>query len=262
MLPGSIGAWANTFTGVQQFGGGSWSMAANMAQVHGLYAVYNGGAPDFNETPQRDASTALEWLKAFGVGAVGVSGPRSQEYYKPFAHPTKFEGLLPVLWSSDDVTIYRVPLRMPSLAHVVPESAVVNRPPATPGDVAPMDRYVAALDDLSLPLADLQWEGNNKIRIRANASRDQVLSVQVSYSPGWHAASGGQRREIRKDGLGLMWLQPECSGSCEVELTYDGGWELRVCRWISAVATGALFLALAFRGCLYLFGGRQNRAPA
>jgi len=262
MLPGSIAAWANSFTGVQQFGGGSWSMAANLAQVRGLYAIYNGGVPDFNETPQHDAATALVWLKAFGVGAVTVSGPKSQEHYKPFAHPSKFEGLLPVLWSSDDVTVYRVPLRTPSLAHVLPESALVTRLPSAPGDVAPMDRYVAALDDPSLPLAGLEWEGTDKIRISTAASHDQILSVQVSYSPGWHATAGGQSREIKKDGLGLMWLRPECSGPCDVELTYNGGWELRLARWISAIATAALVLSLAFRGRIALIGPARKHISA
>ena len=47
---------------------------------------------------------------------------------------------------------------------------------------------------------------------------------------------GGQRRELRKDGLGLMWLRPGQTGPCEAVLSYDGGWELRLCRWLSWLA--------------------------
>jgi len=66
------------------------------------------------------------------------------------------------------------------------------------------------------------------------------LSVQVSYHPGWHATVAGQPRELQKDGLGLMWLRPGQTGSGEVVLDYDGGWELRLCRWLSWLAIAAL----------------------
>jgi len=66
------------------------------------------------------------------------------------------------------------------------------------------------------------------------------LSVQVSYHPGWHATVAGQPRELYKDGLGLMWLRPAHTGPAEVVLDYDGGWELRLCRWLSWLAIAAL----------------------
>ena len=68
------------------------------------------------------------------VGAVAVSGPRSQQYWKPYTHAAKFEGVLPVLWSEDDVTIYRVPVRTESQAHVAPRGVLVTRAPATASD--------------------------------------------------------------------------------------------------------------------------------
>jgi hypothetical protein len=178
------------------------------------------------------------------VGAVAVSGPKSTEYWKPYADPTKFDGL-PVLWSESGVTIYRTPVRSASLAHVVPPSAIAWHAPRNPEDIVEAARYVAALDDPSLPLADLAWEGPNRIRIQTTAVPGQALSVQVSYHPGWHATVNSQRRSIYKDGLGLMWLRPECNGACEVVLDYDGGWGLWLCRVISwAAITGLLVFVL------------------
>jgi hypothetical protein len=55
---------------------------------------------------------------------------------------------------------------------------------------------------------------------------------------------GNQRLDLRKDGLGLMWLRPECHGPCEVQLDYDGGWELRACRWLSFMALAGLLAGL------------------
>jgi hypothetical protein len=233
-FPGSLAQWANDFADVLQFSGGSWSMATNRSQQKAYADIVFGGGPAIREI-------SLTWLKAFGVGAVGMSAPGSEEYWKPYADPAKFNGL-PVLWSEGGITIYRVPLRSTSLAHVVPPGAIVRRPPRNPEDDGEAARYAAALDDASLPLADLEWRGRNHIRIRTTASPGQTLSVQVGYHPGWRATMNGQRRAIYKDGLGLMWLRPECNGACAVELDYDGGWELRLCRVVSCLA---MFLLVA-----------------
>ena len=105
--------------------------------------------------------------ESFRCRRSGVFGSRSEEFWKPYAHPTKFEGLLPVLWREDDVTIYRIPQRTASLAHVVPESAIVLRKPGGARDIGALEAYGAALDDPALPAAGLQWEGRNRIRIAA-----------------------------------------------------------------------------------------------
>jgi len=252
MLPGSIAQWGNDFTDLSQFSGSSWSQAYNQIQQRGLAAIYNGG-----DTPQQDARVSLDWLKAFGVGAVAVSGPNSQEYWKPFAHPAKFEGLLPVLWHEDDVTIYRIPQRTPSLAHVLDQTSILSRPPAGPRDTDAIEKYVAALDDPSLPPAEFHWAGPNKIQIRTAPSPGQAISVQVSYHPGWHAKVDNRPVEVRRDGLGLMWLRPACSGPCEIQLDYDGGRELRLCRYVSFTAM-AVLLILVLRPVVL----RSRQSPA
>jgi hypothetical protein len=238
-LPGSMAQWANTYTDVQQFTGGSFSMATNQVQQRADTAI-GFGVPDVHE----DARLTLTWLKAFGVGAIAISGKDSQEYWRAFGHPEKFTGVLPALWSEGGVTIYRVPLREFTLAHIVPESAIVARTPQNPEDVHEVERYVAALDDPSLPGTAFDWEGRNRIRIRTTAAPRQAVTVQVSYHPGWHATVAGQSRDVRKDGLGLMWLRPGCTGPCEVVLDYDGGWELRLCRWLSWLALAGALIAL------------------
>lgn len=235
MMPGTLAQWANAFTEIEQYSGGSWSVARNSMQLRGLAAIFNGG-----DTAEKDARVSLAWLKAFGVGAVGVSGPGSQEFWKPYAHPSKFEGVLPAIWRDSGVTFYRIPQRSSSFAHAVTETALVRTAPSSPSDVDSIESYVAALDDPALPLCDFQWEGRNRIHIRGVFTPGQALSIQVSHHPGWRATSSGRRVPIHRDGLGLMWLQPPCSGPCEIQLDYDGGWELRLCRWLSNLALASL----------------------
>lgn len=238
MLPGSIAQWANTFTMIPQFSGSSWSRAMNPVQQQGLAAIYNGGP-----TPDEDALASLVWLQAFGVGAVAISGPKSQETWKPYAHPGKFDGVLPLLWRQDDVAIYRVPQRTASLAHVLPRQAFVSHAPRSIRDIAEMERYASALADPQAPIAESQWDGPNRLYVRANAQPGQLISVQVSYHSGWHAHAEGMPVAVHRDGLGLLWLDPGCHGRCEVQLDYDGGWELRITRWISFIAFAALLFA-------------------
>jgi hypothetical protein len=237
-FPGSIAQWANAFTEIPQFSGGSWSMATNQSQQNAEAAIV------FETALDTGAHISLTWLRAYGVGAIVVSGAGSGEFWKPFSDPTKFDSL-PALWSEKGVTIRRVPARSTSIAHVAPESAIVKHPPKTPEDTAEAARYVSALEDPSLPLATLEWQGRERMRIRANFSPGQVVSVQAGYHPGWRASVNGRVRDVFRDGLGLMWLRPGCTGACEIKLEYSGGREWWICHAISLGAIAGLALVVA-----------------
>jgi hypothetical protein len=165
MLPGSIAHWANAFTDVVQFGGGEGTSAYSQTQQRALKEVFDSDAE------------SISVLKAYGVAAVVVPGPASAEFWKPFAHPEKFDSLLPVLWSQEGITVYRVPQRSASLAHVAPEPALAD--------------------------ASFQWRDQNHIAVRAFTEPGQAIFVQISYHPGWHATIDGHAAEIHRDELGL-----------------------------------------------------------
>jgi hypothetical protein len=249
-FPGSIAQWANAFTDAPQFSGGSWSMATNQSQQNADAAIV------FETSLDTGAHISLTWLRAYGVGAIAVSGANSGEFWKPFSDPAKFDAL-PALWSENGVTIRRVPKRSTALAHVVPESAIAKHPPKTPEDTAEAARYVSALEDASLPPATLEWQGRERMNIRTNLAPGQVVSVQEGYHPGWRASVNGSKSEIFRDGLGLMWLRPGCAGDCEITLEYRGGWEWWICHAISLSAIAGLIVALFWRGA-----GFRGEKPA
>ena len=221
LLAGSMAHWANAFTGIPQFSGSEGTMAYSQVQQRALIAIHNG-----------DARASVAWLKAYGVAAVAVSGVDSG----------RFRGLLPELWSEEGMTVYRVPQRSLSLAHVVPQAALVSGSL----DLGP---YNAALEG-GLPEAWLEWIGRNRIRIRALTTSGQVISIQASYHPGWHAVINGQPASVNRDALGMMWVPPAQPGPALVEMHYDGGWEFRICRCLSLAALLAATFFLA-RGTLH-----------
>ena len=106
----------------------------------------------------------------------------------------------------------------------------MSRPPIHGLDVDQVRRYVAALEDPSLPEAGMQWTSRHSARIAADLRKDQLLSVQINYHPGWHAEVNGLPRRVGGDKIGLMWVEPQCEGRCTVELVYDGGTEMQAAK--------------------------------
>ncbi len=217
LAPGSVGFFLNVFTDTPQFAGGFDQGNVNpvFAGVHyQLLSGENAGA--------REGEVALLWLRAFGVDAVAVSGPQGRDFYKAFRNPHKFDGILPELRRDGDDVIYRVPRRSVSLAHVVRATDLPARAPKHGLDIDPVRVYVAALENPAYPSAVLTWRGNGAAVIFADMEKDQVLSIQVSYQPGWKATVGGQPRRVSADKLGQMVIEPQCEGACRVEVRYAG----------------------------------------
>jgi hypothetical protein len=167
-------------------------MAYSQTQQRALAAIYRGD----------DDSVA--WLQAYGATAVVVSSPASKVYWKPYAHPEIFEGVLPVLWSEEGVTVYRVPRGS------------------------------------RLPETVLSWRSRNRFQVSAASAPGEAISIPVSYHPGWHAEIDGRAAAVDRDPLGMIRVRPPHAGIVTVEMHYDGGWVLRLCGWVSL---GALLFA-------------------
>jgi hypothetical protein len=230
--PGSIAFWFNAFTDVAQLSGGfdQGDIQRVMPAVH--YQILSGS----------DGAVARDWLRIYGCDAVIVSGPASEEQFKPYAYPRKFEGVLPVLWRENDVTIYAVPRRSPTFAHVVRQADLASRFPPDASRLAELQPFLAALEDPALPAATFQWLGTRHARIAADLRPGYLIAVQVAYHSGWRARVNGQARRVWGDPLGLTIVDPRCEGPCVVDLAYDGGVEMTFFRAL-ALLCGAGGLA-------------------
>jgi len=235
-VPGSMSLWLNDFTDTPQLAGCCDQSPPNFETRVAEYTIYTG-----RNAGDRDAYYSLIWLKAFGVQAIAMDGAASTEAYHPYAHPQKFDGILRPLWKQGDNEILEVPHRTSGLAHVIPEDALARRTPIHGLDVAPLLPYIAALDDPALPAAAIHWRNQHDATIEARLSKGQVVSVQLTYTKGWHATVNGQSREVMRDAIGLLAIRPRCEGDCVIRLAYDGGAEMLAARIASWSMAGLLF---------------------
>ncbi|PYT22467.1 MAG: hypothetical protein DMG57_35260 [Acidobacteria bacterium] len=211
----------NAFTDTPQLHGGHDPMQPSVLTLHAGFVLASG-----MNTGSRDMEICGSWLKALGIHAFAVPGPLSDPYYRSFPHPERFAGHFPVLWRESDTTVYSVPSRSNSLAHVVPATSLVRRPPVNGLDIDEMSQYVAALEDPALPVASFQWLNRHAAAIQATLQAGQVISIQERYMPGWAAVVDCRPQPIEPDGLGFMVVRPSCT-DCRITVAYDGGSQLR-----------------------------------
>ena len=177
---------------------------------------------------------ALAWLKALGCDAIVGGDPGTGEIYHPYKYPDKLHEL-PVLWRDRAEVIFDVPRVRRTLAHVLHSGDLVKEAPPS-YYVKPLEPFLAALDDPSLPAATFEWRNSSAAFVEADLRPDLLLYVQVAWDEGWHARVHGETRKTWADALGQMVVEPRCSGPCTVELVWDGGTEMRVARVLSPMA--------------------------
>jgi hypothetical protein len=224
--PGNVSLWMNQFTDTPQVIGCCDQGVPHVAYRILHYTIYTGQGMG-----AREAQDSLLWLRAYGVRAIGVSGPDSTNAYKPFWNPKKFEGLLPVLWREGDNVVYRIPSKGADPVRVIPHSAVATRTPVNGMDVKPLERLVQALEDESLPAASFRWLNRHEAMVDAETAPGQVIFLEISYDAGWRAEQDGVPRPVLRDALGMMYVEPLHAGRAQLHLIYDGGTEGKVA-WV------------------------------
>jgi hypothetical protein len=244
MAPGSTTFWLNVFTDTPQLTGCCPQGVLNQTARVADYGIMTDLTAE-----NRAFENSLLWFKALGIRAVAVSGPRSTEVYKPFYHPSKFAGRLPVLWRDGDDVIYEVPWRYYSIAHAMEPGDLVQRTLRHGVDTEPLIPFVAAIERPDAPELQVRWPNHETMVITGNLKPGQIVSVQENAHPGWHAVVDGAARRVFADKLGMLAVLPECSGNCTITLHYDGGAEMRVAHWINRAAIAGSLLWILLGAC-------------
>ena len=255
LVPGSIEFFLNSATRTPQMTGCCLQNALSMAEVYAYYQY----ATDDGAEPSKAAGINVQWLKALGVSFVVTDDAKSTEVYHDVRHPYKFDGVLPLRWRDDGDFIYEIPMPSASLAHAVLPDELVQRFPVNGIDVAPLGRYVSALDDPSRPVLKTAWLGTSELRVAGSVAANQLVSVQVSYHLGWRATVNGRDMPVAHDALGFIAVSPGCSGPCDLRLVFTGGREYTITKIISICAWISVFLALLFYARAMWLGRRLPR---
>lgn len=224
-VAGSIRFWLNVFSDTPHIGGGFDQGITNLQVPHLIYGV---------QSQVADGKRAAAWLNAFGATAVVVSSDESSEPYRDFADPEKFAADFPELWSNGNDTIYALPVQHDPLVRVVPREAVID---SLEDHYMSVDKIVEFMESVNnSDDTELVWQTAEQIQVAANVPSGHVLSLAISYHPGWSAVLDGEPIAVSEDALGLILIEPTRSGPCKLELSYDGGREMQ---WAKAArATG------------------------
>lgn len=236
-VAGSIRFWYNAWHNLPQVAGGSEQGLLNAALVPGWWELRLG------EDPQ----LSLLWLQATGAGAVVISSQESQEVYKDYTHPAKFEGLLPVLHDNQaGEKIYQVPRRFPERARVVEYAELASLRLEDARNPTPLLReYVRVIEEGPDSRVAVERVSPQHIRLHAELQSGQALLVQESYDPSWRATAAGAPLEVERDPvLGFLVVRAG-QGAQDVDLVFGVPGENRLGRWLSLLTVLGLAIWLA-----------------
>ena len=228
-VAGSTSFWLNAFTDTPQMAG-CCDQGQSMPVLNYLPAFIN------SAVSLQNTELARTWLQALGVQALVVNGDASTDEYKDFRDPQRFERFFAPLHRENGDTIYSVLPEGASLAHVLRPGEQVPLRTSHQVNTADVARYVAVIGSNSRPTATFEWLRGSAARVRTSLDRDDLVSVQVAWFPGWKAFVRGRRKPVFPDGLGFLVIRPECEGNCEIELFWTGRPDLPFAAVVSLAA--------------------------
>jgi hypothetical protein len=182
------------------------------------------------------------WAKALNVRYMVVNFPDSKVHYKDFAHPDKFNGLLPERFSYEGDTVYEVPTDSPEPVQLVN----LSRFQALPSIENVLDRdsleaYVQAVESSEgIDASSLQVDGSARMTITTDLAPGQGLLVRTTYDRGWTARAEGTKVDLSPDPVGFMLVEPQAPGRQEIVLEYHEASDVRLGYLITAVSVLAL----------------------
>lgn len=200
---------------------------------------------DLNSAAGEEAANSIRQLRAMAVEYIVIHGPGSEEFYRDFKLPAKFDGVLEKVWNEEADSIYRLtPMRY---AHLV-------RPSELPARVASpyksLQPYVDALTDPGRPVLAFKWSSNSDAMIEGTFPEEYKVAVAVSYEKGWRATQGGQELEVVPNSLGFLTISPHPSLNAPIKIHYSPPLETVLFSFVSLIT---------WSGCAVYWLGLRRR---
>jgi hypothetical protein len=209
---GNHAFWMNLFADVPQIRGGSDFAAVNPWWAHVTYLF----------TAGEFANADLLWARALNVRYLVVNYPESNVPYKDYAHPAKYETLLPLRYSEAGDKIFEVPLGNPELVQTVSLSEFRALPPIRHvlEDTHHVRLYVEAVERQRAHRLHYEYKNPETLLLSGELEENEAILVKMSFHRGWKACANGERLRIVPDPVHFMLIEPEHPGRVVIELRH------------------------------------------
>ena len=211
-VTGAVRFWYNTWHDLYQLGGSSEQGLQNTMVMPSQWEIVMGPGPKL----------AVAWLQVMGVDLVAVHGANSDEWYKDFLYPKKFDGVLKEVYSFEwDNHIYQFPRRYRSMARIVDRTALAALPKIQDQiDIGSLEKYVAVYENGPEAPTATQWQGTDRMHFQGTTAANQSVILQTSYDPAWRAESNLGRLPVAQDQLGFVRIETP-AGVTQIDLIFD-----------------------------------------
>jgi hypothetical protein len=236
LVSGTVRFWWNAWFNGAQVGGGSEQGVLNHRAVEIQWQVLQGGS----------AEIGTAWMQSMGVDYVIVNFKESQEWYKDWAVPGKFDGFLPVVYNSQKGDkIYKVPRRYPSLARVVNRATLeALAPPQNIEDLPRLRAYADMAEKGPDAPTQTRWEGSDTLHIKAKVREGEAILVQITHDKSWAPYSGGRRLNTWQDFMGQTIIEAP-PGEHDIRMVFELPLQ-NLLGWIAAAISLGIVAALLF----------------
>ncbi len=211
-VTGAVRFWYNTWHDLNQLGGSSEQGLQNPMVMPSQWEIVMGPDPKL----------AIAWLQVMGVDLVAVHGPNSDEWYKDFLYPKKFDGQLKEVYGFErDNHIFEIPRHYRSSARIVDRAALDALPKIKDQtDMPGLEKYVAVYEQGPEAPTTTHWQGTDRIRFEGVTSKNQSVILQTSYDTAWRAESNLGRLPVTQDQLGFVRVDAP-AGVTSIDLIFD-----------------------------------------
>lgn len=204
---------------------------------HGAYQIREGRSPEL----------AAAWLEALGVSHVVVHGGDSAEPFHDFRYPEKFASMdgWEKVWERAGDAIYtkrksnsnREGGVETSIARVAKSDLLKVDPPEKGDDLTRLLQYSDKLHES----VELRWEGRREVVVSGSVDVEEGVRLAIAHSPFWKVVDGSGEVRLKRDPLGMLFLELPRSGSFSVRLRFDPLLDLVAGAALSVVAVYVLW---------------------
>jgi hypothetical protein len=192
----------------------------------------------------REAEESLLLLRAFAVEYIVVHGPDSDEFYRDYRNPRKFEGVLEKVWEEHGDSIYRLqPVRYAHLLKAEEIPAVTIQY----GHQQPWYPYVNAMLDAARPELQFRWNNARHATISGSLLQGMHVGFAIPWDPNFRAYLNGAAVPLRANSTGLMVSGALPSNATSLDLRFEPSAEELACAAVSAITAFACLAGLFWK---------------